>query len=42
MLEKIIYKQDDLLSQLDARFKQQDSLIEILSKENNFLKEDIQ
>ena len=41
-LEKIIDKQDDLLSQLDARFKQQDSLIEILSKENNFLKEDIQ
>ena len=41
-LEKIIDKQDDLLSQLDARFKQQDSLVEILSKENTFLKKDIQ
>ena len=41
-LEKIIDKQDDLLSQLDAKFKQQDSLNEILTKQNNFLKEDIQ
>lgn len=41
-LEKIIDKQDDLLSQLDAKFKQQDSINESLSKHNNFLKEDIQ
>ena len=41
-LEKIIDKQDALLSQLDAKFKQQDSLNESLSKQNNFLKEDIQ
>ncbi len=41
-LEKIIDKQDDLLSQFDAKFKQQDSLNEILTKKNNFLKEDIE
>lgn len=41
-LEKIIDKQDALLSQLDAKFKQQDSLNESLSKQNDFLKEDIQ
>lgn len=41
-LEKIIDKQDGLLSQLDAKFKQQDSINETLSKHNNFLKEDIQ
>lgn len=41
-LEKIIDKQDDLLSQLDAKFRQQDSLNESLTKQNNFLKENIQ
>lgn len=41
-LEKIIDKQDDLLSQLDAKFKQQDSLNESLAKQNEFLKENIQ
>ena len=41
-LEKIIDKQDDLLSQFDAKFKQQDTINEALSKHNNFLKEDIQ
>lgn len=41
-LEKIIDKQDALLSQLDAKFKQQDSLNESIMKQNNLLKEDIQ
>ena len=41
-LEKIIDKQDALLSQLDAKFKQQDSLSESIIKQNNFLKEDNQ
>ena len=41
-LEKIIDKQDALLSQLDAKFNQQDSLNEAIIKQNNFLKEDIQ
>ena len=41
-LEKIIEKQDGLLSQLDAKFKQQDSLNESIIKQNNFLKGDIQ
>lgn len=41
-LEKIIDKQDALLSQLDSKFKQQDSLNNSLAKQNNFLKEDIQ
>lgn len=41
-LEKIIDKQDDLLSQLDSKFNQQDSLNAYLIKQNNYLKEDIQ
>lgn len=41
-LESIIDKQDALLSQLDSKFKQQDSLNESLAKQNNYLKEDIQ
>ena len=41
-LEKIIDKQDDLLSQLDARFNQQDALNEYLFKQNRQLEEDIQ
>jgi DNA repair exonuclease SbcCD ATPase subunit len=41
-LEKIIDKQDALLSQLDSKFKQQDSLNESLAKQNKYLKEDIQ
>ena len=41
-LEKIIDKQDALLSQLDAKFKQQDSLTEYTIKQNNFLKEENQ
>lgn len=41
-LEKIIDKQDALLSQLDEKFKQQDSLSESIIKQNNFLKEDNQ
>ena len=41
-LEKIIDRQDALLSQLDAKFNQQDSLNEAIIKQNNFLKEDIQ
>lgn len=41
-LEKIIDKQDALLSQLDAKFEQQDSLNESLSKQNEFLRQDIQ
>lgn len=41
-LEKIIEKQDGLLSQLDAKFKQQDSINESIIKQNNFLKGDIQ
>lgn len=41
-LEKIIDKQDALLSQLDSKFNQQDSLNESLAKQNKYLKEDIQ
>ena len=41
-LEKIIDKQDDLLSQFDAKFNQQDTLNEYLSKHNELLKEDVQ
>ena len=41
-LEKIIDKQDALLSQFDAKFKQQDSISEFIIKQNNFLKEDNQ
>ena len=41
-LEKIIDKQDALLSQLDSKFNQQDSLNASLAKQNNYLKEDIQ
>lgn len=41
-LEKIIDKQDGLLSQFDAKFNQQDTLNEYLSKHNELLKEDIQ
>lgn len=40
-LEKIIDKQDNLLSQLDARFNQQNALNEYLFKQNNYLEEDI-
>ena len=35
-LEKIIDRQDALLSQLDAKFNQQDSLNEAIIKQNNF------
>lgn len=41
-LEKIIDKQDALLSQLDAKFKQQDLLNESTIKQNNLLKEENQ
>lgn len=41
-LEKIIDKQDDLLTQFDAKFNQQDTLNEYLSKHNDLLKEDVQ
>lgn len=41
-LEKIIDKQDALLSQLDSKFKQQDLLSESIIKQNNFLKEENQ
>lgn len=41
-LEKIIDKQDALLSQLDSKFNQQDSLNASLAKQNKYLKEDIQ
>lgn len=41
-LEKIIDKQDALLSQLDSKFNQQDSLNVSLAKQNKYLKEDIQ
>lgn len=41
-LEKIIDKQDELLSQLDSKFNQQDSLNESLAKQNRYLKEEIQ
>ncbi len=40
-LEKIIDKQDNLLTQLDAKFKQQEALNETLSKQNAILREDI-
>ena len=40
-LEKIIDKQDNLISHLDAKFDQQDSLNKELSKQNSILREDI-
>ena len=40
-LEKIIDKQDKLISHLDAKFEQQDSLNNELSKQNLILREDI-
>lgn len=40
-LEKIIDRQDDLISHLDAKFEQQDSLNNELSKQNSILREDI-
>ena len=40
-LEKIIDKQDDLLTHLDAKFQQQESLNETLSNQNEILREDI-
>ena len=41
-LEKIIDMQDNLLSQMDARFSQQDALNEVLFKQNKHLEEEIQ
>lgn len=41
-LEKIIDRQDSLLTQLDAKFNQQDTLNEYLVKKNSYLEEDIQ
>ena len=41
-LEKIIDMQDNLLSQMDARFSQQDALNEYLFKQNKHLEEEIQ
>ena len=41
-LEKIIDMQDNLLSQMDARFSQQDALNEDLFKQNKHLEEEIQ
>ncbi|MCR5027331.1 MAG: zinc ribbon domain-containing protein [Methanobrevibacter sp.] len=40
-LEKIIDKQDDLLTHLDAKFDQQQSINDNLTKQNLMLKEDI-
>ena len=40
-LEKIIDKQNDLLTHFDAKFEQQESLNETLSNQNNILREDI-
>lgn len=40
-LEKIIDKQNDLLTHLDAKFQQQESLNETLSEQNKILREDI-
>lgn len=40
-LEKIIDKQDNLLTQLDAKFDQQQALNENLEKQNQVLREDI-
>jgi DNA repair exonuclease SbcCD ATPase subunit len=40
-LEKIIYKQDNLLTHLDAKFDQQQALNENLEKQNQVLREDI-
>lgn len=40
-LEKIIDKQDDLLTHLDAKFQQQEALNETLSNQNKILREDI-
>jgi chromosome segregation ATPase len=41
-LEKIIDKQDELLTHLDARFNQQQAVNDELSKRNQILREDIQ
>lgn len=41
-LEKIIDKQDDLLTHLDAKFNQQQALNDNLSNQNKILREDIQ
>ena len=41
-LEKIIDKQDDLLTHLDAKFNQQQALNDNLSNQNSILREDIQ
>ena len=40
-LEKIIDKQDNLLTQLDAKFQQQETLNKTLSHQNDVLREDI-
>ena len=40
-LEKIIDKQDDLLTHLDAKFDQQQKMNDELSKQNHILREDI-
>lgn len=40
-LEKIIDKQNDLLTHLDAKFEQQDSLNKTLENQNKILREDI-
>ena len=40
-LEKIVDKQNDLLTHLDAKFQQQESLNETLSNQNKILREDI-
>ncbi|WP_458403832.1 zinc ribbon domain-containing protein [Methanobrevibacter sp.] len=41
-LEKIIDKQDNLLTHLDAKFNQQQALNDSLAKQNQILREDIQ
>ena len=41
-LEKIIDKQDELLNHYDAKFNQQNSLNDALSRQNKILKEDLQ
>ena len=41
-LEKIIDKQDGLLNHYDAKFNQQNSLNDALSRQNKILKEDLQ
>ena len=40
-LEKIVDKQNDLLTHFDAKFQQQESLNETLSNQNKILREDI-